>query len=470
MSGKDPHPPRRTAPLLDPPTEPSMRQTRAIGERKAARISRIPSRISDAASGDTDETPTRSVMAPSFAPPNPASQAPRPRSPEPLQVAEPRPADGARTTLHSALLEVRAAFADRFEVIEQIGRGGMGAVFAARQPGTGRVFALKVLHGMRNEKDYLRFEREMNLTARIAHPNVIQVYDYGKISPGLTFYTMEMVRGRSLFELLKHQRMLPLEQILRIMSHVALGLAAAHEAGVIHRDIKPENIMVSRPVGFEDFAQILDFGIARELRTYDREAPSLTSGGVFLGTPRYASPEAIRAEKLSPATDLYSFGCLLYQLLAGRYAFDGANNIEIMDGHLKKQAIPIAQASPRVLPGELVRLVGDLLQKRPEHRPANMMIVHAILNRSLESLLSTGTPHDSNGPQAIMRRRSPSLDAAIARPSAPHHAVLSALKAPMDAPPPRAEATPWWGDVRVLQVGLIAVGLIAILALIAALA
>ncbi len=326
----------------------------------------------------------------------------------PASGSSPRPTPDAFAAL-------AAAFAPRFELRERLGRGGMGTVYAATQPGTSRVFALKVLDGGRSANDFARFEREMNLTAQIDHPNVIRVFDFGRLPEGVVYYAMELIRGQSLAELLAATPLLPLARVVRIMLHAARGLAAAHAAGVVHRDIKPENLMVSDTLGWPDFTRILDFGIARTLGHAASRAVTLTSGGIFLGTPRYAAPEVVLSAPPSPSADIYSFGCVLYVMLSGQGPFDAATTpLAMLEAHVRDTPPPVRAAAPRGVPAPLAALVDACLAKEPEARPPSFDAIIPVLSDLLTDLDEEGLGAD---PSRLARRRTPSLHAALAPPS-----------------------------------------------------
>jgi serine/threonine protein kinase len=360
------------------------------------------------AAHDSEPPPTLPSLLPVTAP-EAVSEA---DGPEPVELAPLELGEGS-----DALAALAAAFAPRFELRERLGRGGMGTVFAATQPGTTRVFALKVLHGGRNAKDYARFEREMNLTAQIDHPNVIRVFDYGRLPQGTVYYAMELIRGKSLAQLLAEDPGLPLRRIARIMLHAARGLGAAHAVGVVHRDVKPENLMVADVLGWPDFTRILDFGIARTLGTSAARAVTLTSGGIFLGTPRYAAPEVILAGPLTPAADIYSFGCVLYVLLSGKGPFDHAGTpLGILEAHVTEPPRSLASVARQPVPEPLVQLVDACLAKAPEARPQRLDAVVDVLVAVLDGLDDApDTDLDAAGPRVI-RRRTPSLEVAVMQP------------------------------------------------------
>lgn len=320
------------------------------------------------------------------------------------------------TAIDPLLAQLKETFRGRYEVLKQIGRGGMGSVFMASQPTTSRLFALKVLHGVVTEKDYLRFDREMALVSRLDHPNVVRVVDHGRAPDGTAFLAMELVPGESLHSLLGRHGRLSLERSLRIAFHVASGLGAVHASGIVHRDVKPENVMVTDHFGHPDFAILLDFGIAREFSSFRPGSVPLTSKGVFLGTPRYAAPEAIVGEPLTTRSDVYSLGCLVYQLLAGRCPFEDASPLTVMDMHLKRRAVPMLHASAVPIRVELASLVDAMLEKRPEHRPESMAEVTTRLLAELNHLQGGGAGPFGRPSPVVRAMRTPDLDAMLAAP------------------------------------------------------
>jgi hypothetical protein len=450
----------------------------------------------DIAAHDTDPTPRGAkALAPESAPAPKADDPPRrPLPPTDIMPLPEVVAAAAQAAIAQApppandaadLEGVRRTFAGRFEILRRLGRGGMGSVYAARQVGTARSFALKVLRGGGNTKDADRFQREMDLTSRIAHPNVVRIYDFGRTDDGHLFYTMELIEGSTLHELIHTQRNLPLDRALRIMHHVALGLAAAHQRGIIHRDVKPENIMISHPAGWPDFARLVDFGIARETRTWEPGQQPLTSRGVFLGTPRYASPEAIMADPLTPAADIYSFGCVVFQLLSGRGPFDDPNPIAMMERHLRDPAPSIASLSRVVLPPELATFIDRMLRKVAAERPESMELVAATFRRWLDILENRNLPREDMASPVMMRARTPSLDAVLApvvpvtpepagrvsdapirRPTHIPGDAVAGRQAAVAVPDAASVARPADPSQRWLVAGLVAMSLVAAISLV----
>jgi eukaryotic-like serine/threonine-protein kinase len=257
---------------------------------------------------------------------------------------------------------LRDALAGRYTLGREIGRGGMAIVFLAHDGAHGRPVALKVL---RPEVAVLlgaeRFLREMQIVARLDHPHIIRLYDSGEAA-GTLFYTMPYVSGASLRERLAGCQPLPVGQALTIACDVAEALAYAHEHNVLHRDVKPENILLSPR------ALVADFGIARAIITSALDP--LTSASLVVGTPEYMSPEQAQAGgTLDGRSDIYSLGCVLYEMLAGRPPMTGATPQAVVAWHASEAPPPLRVARPEI-PEAVEQTVFACLSKRPRDRPA----------------------------------------------------------------------------------------------------
>lgn len=207
--------------------------------------------------------------------------------------------------------------AGRYRLDQTLGRGGFGIVFKAHDQETQRTVALKVLHATYARKDpkaVERFRREAILSASIAYPNSVRVFDYGQTEEGIFYLVMEFLAGTSLSAALRHGGPMTERRALHILKQVLHSLMEAHQNGIVHRDIKPENIMLVPLLYDPDFVKVMDFGIAKMASGV---GPQITQAGQTFGTPRYMAPEQLQGGQLSPATDLYAVGLILYEMLTG---------------------------------------------------------------------------------------------------------------------------------------------------------
>ncbi|HKU43443.1 MAG TPA: serine/threonine-protein kinase [Polyangiales bacterium] len=265
--------------------------------------------------------------------------------------------------------EVRKARRLGQYVLEQkLGAGGMGEVYRAQHGMMRRPSAIKLLRNERSgERELKRFEREVQLTARLTHPNTITIFDYGRTHEGIFYYAMELLDGANLQRVVAHDGPQPAGRVVRILSMVCGALAEAHAIGLIHRDIKPANIMLCRRGGEYDVVKLLDFGLVKEFRT--DAAVELTAASTILGTPQYMAPETIRLpDAADERSDLYALGAVAYYLLAGVEVFDGKSVVEVCAQHLHEAPKPFAQRGVSV-PAALEALVLACLEKEPEARP-----------------------------------------------------------------------------------------------------
>lgn len=283
--------------------------------------------------------------------------------------------------IYGLRVEVREARRLGQYVLERkIGEGGMGEVYLARHGMMRRPTALKLLPAHRSGEAHLqRFEREVQLTARLTHPNTITLFDYGRTSDGVFYYAMELLDGATLQRIVEVSGPQPPGRVVRILSMACGALQEAHSIGLIHRDIKPANIMLCTQGGERDVVKLLDFGLVKELEV-DGEA-GLTGTNTLTGTPQYMAPESIREPDLVDArTDLYSLGAVGYFLLAGSEVFRGKSVVEVCGQHLHQAPEPLASRGVSV-PPELEAVVMACLEKDPARRPGSA----AELRRRLEA-------------------------------------------------------------------------------------
>ncbi len=304
--------------------------------------------------------------------------------------------------------EVREARKLGQYVLERkIGEGGMGEVYRARHGMMRRPSALKLLRGDRaGEMDLRRFEREVQLTARLTHPNTITIFDYGRTHDGVFYYAMELLDGANLQRIVAVGGAQPAGRVVRILKMACGALIEAHAIGLIHRDIKPANIMLCAQGGERDVVKLLDFGLVKELAV-DREV-QLTGAKTLTGTPAYMAPESILDPSAVDArTDIYALGAVAYYLLAGGELFNGTTIVEICAQHLHQEPEPLSARGVTV-PAELEAVVLACLAKKPERRPQSA----AELRRRLEACAVEAW--DAAAAETWWREHQPDLDAADA--------------------------------------------------------
>jgi serine/threonine-protein kinase len=254
--------------------------------------------------------------------------------------------------------------ADRYELEELVGTGGMSSVFRAHDRQLERRVAIKILHEhYADDPEYLeRFRREARAVARLSHPNIVTVIDRGS-DDGRQFIVFEHVEGENLKELVVRSGRLSVRRALELALGVADGLAFAHDHGLVHRDVKPQNVLLSR----EGEVKVTDFGIARSLHVEH----GVTQTGTVLGTGEYLAPEQASGKQVSPATDVYSLGVVLWELLAGDVPFDGENFVAVALRHVNEPPPPLRQRRPDVTP-RLEAAVERALAKDPARRFPSM--------------------------------------------------------------------------------------------------
>lgn len=259
----------------------------------------------------------------------------------------------------------------RYEIIEKIGEGGMGKVYRAKHALLRRPTAIKLLEAAQASREAVeRFEREVQASSSLTHPNTISIFDYGRTPEGTFYYAMEFLDGITIGDLVDEDGPQPEARVVHIMRQAAASLAEAHAAGLIHRDLKPSNVMLCERGGLKDFAKVLDFGLVRgEDR---RDELTVTKVESLTGTPLYLSPEALEApETVSAASDVYQLGAIAYFLLTGRHVFSGETLVEVLSQHLNKPPIPPSEALGKPVTPELERLVLHCLEKAAYDRPAS---------------------------------------------------------------------------------------------------
>lgn len=300
----------------------------------------------------------------------------------------------------------------QYRIVRALGAGGMGEVYLAHDETLGRHVALKILplEMVKSEERVRRFVREARSASSLNHPNIITIYEIGEDvvrtgdesdsrsgSTSFHFISMELVSGTTLAEKI-HETRADLRTLLRYLAQAADGLAKAHAAGVVHRDLKPTNIMVSR----DGFTKILDFGLAKLTEGSDGDDPGAstqgqdgTRAGIAVGTVGYMSPEQIRGQPVDTRSDLFSFGCILYEAVARIRPFTGESSVETLHKILHESPVPVEQLNPDV-PREVRRLIRRCLMKDPEARLQSAKDLAADLREIVDEYDSLGRDSDSD--------------------------------------------------------------------------
>lgn len=278
----------------------------------------------------------------------------------------------------------------QYTLVEKLGEGAMGVVYRAHHALLRRPTAVKLLQPSRTgELASVRFEREVQLTSSLVHPNTVVVYDYGRSPDGIFYYAMEYIDGITLQDLVDIDGPQPAARVVRVLRQACDALAEAHAIGLVHRDIKPANIMLCDRGGVPDFVKVLDFGVAKQL---DAATASNVSSADLIGTPMFMAPEAIHAKTpVDGRTDMYALAVVAYYLLTGTSLFDGKTVIEVCLKHMSASPEPLAARYPEHdASAELEALLMQCLEKEPDKRPESV----EVLSRALGKLEMAEWTHD----------------------------------------------------------------------------
>ena len=322
---------------------------------------------------------------------------------------------------------------DQFRIEERIGAGGMGMVYRARQTTLGRDVAIKILHPdlAQNPDAVRRFHREARISTSLDHPNIVRVFLFGQLPDGSLYLVMELLRGRPLADLLRIEPRLPTSRALHIAVQVAEGVGEAHVQGIVHRDVKPENIFLTPKGRDPDFVKVLDFGIARLLRT-DEQTQATQSGLVF-GTARYISPEGAAGEATDARSDVYSMGVLAYQMLCGETPFEGNSPVTLLMQHIHERVPHLkTRAGGSQVPDGVADVVMRALSKNPDGRYEDGAHFAEVLREAGERAGLTLRPRRATG------EREPSGQVPL--PGREAHG--SVMRTPSERPPPRPVPEP----------------------------
>jgi len=261
---------------------------------------------------------------------------------------------------------IGTTIAGRFEILEVIGEGGMATVYRARHRFIQQQFAVKIMTPAlaRDATVRERFRREAKNAQKLAHPNIIEIFEQGDTADGTAYMVMELLEGSSLADVIA-QGKLPISKAVSLMIQMGRGIARAHDFEVIHRDLKPENIFICKREDGSDIVKLLDFGIARSMHD-----SRLTGTGELFGTPQYMAPERITTMDAGPSADLYAMGVIFFEMLTGQLPFEAPDVASFFVKHLKEKPLPLRKLRPDV-PESIADLVDRLLAKEPSGRPVD---------------------------------------------------------------------------------------------------
>jgi serine/threonine-protein kinase len=289
--------------------------------------------------------------------------------------------------------------AERYRILDAIGRGGMGIVYKVEHTRIGKLLAMKLLTGelSRNPDVVRRFKQEALTASKLSSPNTVQVFDFGA-AEGLTYLVMELVAGEDLGRVLRSTGPMPFNRLGKIIVQACSSLVEAHQKGIVHRDIKPENIMLLRaPRDGTDIAKVLDFGLAKLREGADLN--DVTSQGAIVGTPYFMSPEQVRGEAVDARTDIYALGALMYRALTGFYPFMGPTPMAVFTKHLTEEPVPPHERAKELgIAPQISEIVLKALAKDPSARWQKVEELQAALldelratsTSSVETLLDSG--------------------------------------------------------------------------------
>ncbi len=307
---------------------------------------------------------------------------------------------------------------DRFRLDKPIARGGMSVLFKATQIQLGRTVAVKLMVLPEAADDAVlekRFLREARAVAALKHPNTVTVHDYGRTPDGTYFMVMEYLDGRNLSRTIREQGPLPPGRAIPIALQICGSLDEAHQLGLVHRDLKPSNVFLSSLGGNPDHITVLDFGLVKiNKKSADENDAWETRSGILIGTPAYMAPEQIVDEDVDARTDVYSFGALMFHVLAGRPPFEDPSEFRVLQQHVKEPPPRLSSVYPDCLASEdLERVVRRCLAKAPERRyPSMADVAEALLACEQDS---ASMSRDSGW---VVRPASGSYSIPVPRPSA----------------------------------------------------
>ena len=345
--------------------------------------------------------------------------------------------------------EQDSVLAGRYRLIRSVGDGGMGSVWEAKDQQLDRRVAIKIPdERLAQDPEFVeRFRREARSVAKLSHPHIAQVFDYG-VDRGRPYLVMELVDGETLADRLNGDGPLPADQARAVAMGVAEALRVAHEAGIVHRDVKPGNIMLTPAGG----VKVLDFGVAA-----GATEARMTTSGVIMGTPAYIAPERAQGKPATPASDVYSLGVVLYEMLAGRPPYSGDTAVAVASAHVHGEPEPLSRAVRGVDP-DLARASEAAMQKDPARRPGSARQFAALLGGATMAMPAPSSPSSTGAStQVLPRDRTEVLP--VAAPPGEATGAEATPPTGLEPPPPPGRRRAW-----IIAAAVVAALVLAVLA------
>jgi serine/threonine protein kinase len=354
-------------------------------------------------------------------------------------IASPEPRDVARDFSQDYDI---GTILGSYRLLELIGEGGMGRVFLAEHVRLGRKVAVKMLlseYGG-NTEAVRRFFAEARAVCQISHENIIEISDFVENDLGRSYYVMELLRGVTLAELIKREKVLPLTRTLEIATQVSSALAAVHGAGIIHRDLKPDNIFLIERGERKDFVKMLDFGVAKLLYNDTDGGVARTGAGFVIGTPGYMSPEQAAGQTVDHRTDVYALGVILFEMVTGQTPFAAVGYRDLLMKHMTMAPPKPSRVAPssHTIPPKLEKLILECLAKEPRDRPASTKEITTRLQSMVPTLIRGSSAAGMRARANRMRLAAAATAAAVLVVGLVAVPVVRRLTSPAEsvAPPP----------------------------------
>ena len=352
------------------------------------------------------------------------------------------PNDGSTLRSASGTADlIDSVIADRYHISKKLGEGGMGAVYLGEHVKMGRKSAIKVMaQSMTNDPEAIaRFNREAANAARINHPNVCAIYDFGETPEGMIYLAMEFIEGEALSDLLAREGALELPRAVGILEQAADALQAAHDLGIVHRDLKPDNIMITRGRGQQEVVKVVDFGIAKAMG--GEEGQKVTKTGLVVGTPEYMSPEQLSGDVLDGRSDVYSLALVFFRMVTGTLPFQADSAQETMIKRLTDDPMPLEQARPGAgFPQQLQAVMDRALQRMPADRYKNALELSRDAIEAVGSAPATVSLGSVDTEGATQMIESADVTAQLARTEVAPAPEPTTPATPAPLPSPRPEA------------------------------